>query len=842
MISRSRIVERLRKGTQGPLTVITGPPGAGKTMAVVSWATTAGAAPGPVAWVSLQQGDEHPETFWPMVVAAFHQAGVKVPWNGPDQESALTDLARYVAECGHPVVLLLDNLHVSHGSEVSRELARLLGNARPWLRLVVTARRDPPLPLHRYHLARELTEVRVEHLAFSGREAEQLLAQHKVRLTPASLRALLRRTEGWAAGLRLAAITLEGHPDLDGFVTQFTGDDKSVVAYLIEEVLNAQPDDRRRLLLATCVPDRVNAELAGELAGAEAGRSFAAMVDDNAFAIQLDHGWYRYHPMFAEALRLVLRHEAPGDLALLNRRAAAWFAREGSFLDAVRHAARARDWTYASRLIVDSLEVGQLLGLRPDRSLTTAMGAMPGLPAHEAMEIEPALVTAAVAGARGDEDACVTALESASRLIDRSPDAGALPARLAVGLIRLAGQPARDPDRSRTLDEVEALLQRLPAKQLEEHPEVGALVLGARGRLRLEEGRLGEAANAYGAAVTAALKIDGKVLRRSYLAYLSLIEGLRGRPARAAELAMRAEQLPERTAPPGAAVVHLASAWVALHQVEPVRLKHELSKAQAALTLFPDDFLTGLHVLTTAQAGLVAELPEQALDAARGAVRAPAWLRRRLALTQAEAHALLGQTTAAKALAGEPDGLPATMVLAHAAQRAGEHAESARAVRGVLVEPGALPADVRLDAWLLDACLSYQSGDILRGRRSLDRALRLGEREQLLLPFARSKSWLQPLLRHDPQLARPYLRFLARLHIAPQIDAASAEGVVYGKLSERELDVLRYLSKVMTTEEIAVQMYVSVNTVKTHLKSIYRKLAVTRRGEAVRRAKQLSLM
>ncbi|TYB70433.1 hypothetical protein FXF51_03360 [Nonomuraea sp. PA05] len=488
---------------------------------------------------------------------------------------------------------------------------------------------------------------------------------------------------------------------------------------------------------------------------------------------------------------------------------------------------------------------------------------MPDTVPHLAGAPEPAVVAAALARAGGDEESCAAALETAQALIDRSPATASPSLRMSIGLVRLADPQPREADLSRTLTEVEALLQQAPAHSLDQHPEIEALVLAARGSLELRQGRLNEAVAALRAAVEPAALAGGDFLYRHCLGQLALAEGLRGRPARACELAAQAEQLPDPGPVPAGrrgAAAHLASAWVAIQRVEPGRAKQELSKAQAAVRQCPDAVMAGVHALISAQARLLEGLPRQALEETREAVQEPPgggrepreaavslepWLRRRLLLLQAEAHAALGEPAQARACAeraGDADDLRKPLALAVAALSEGRPGEAAQAVHAVLTEPGMVPLDVRLDALLLDVRLAYQNGDPSRGRRMLDRALRLGDREQALLPFARSKPWLQPLLRHDPYLVRPYQRFLARLRLAPDSGEEELDTAMYGRLSARELDVLQHLTKVMTTEEIAAQMYVSVNTVKTHLKSIYRKLAVTRRAEAVRRAKHLSLV
>ncbi|WP_165503123.1 AAA family ATPase, partial [Actinomadura fibrosa] len=364
VIARDELSARFEDGVRGPLTVVTGPPGAGKTVAAAAWA--AGRAGGPVAWISLESADHEPETFWEHVLAALETAGIaglpasERPFQG---EVLRAGLAAALAERSSPAVLVLDDFHPPAGSCLAGDLDRVLRDAWPGLRLVLISRTDPPLPLHRHRLAGALTEIRSDALAFGEREVRGLLAHHGVALTAGSVRALRRRTEGWAAGLRLAAMSMEGHPDPDAFAAAFAGDDRAVVDYLMAEVLDAQPRGIRRLLLTLGVLDRFNAELAAELAGPCEGRLFAALVRQNAFVLPLGHGWYRYHHVFGAALHLTLCHEDPVEASRLHRRVADWYDRHGRVEDAVRHALLAADWPYACRLIVGGLAIGRLLGL-----------------------------------------------------------------------------------------------------------------------------------------------------------------------------------------------------------------------------------------------------------------------------------------------------------------------------------------------------------------------------------------------------------------------------------------------------------------------------------------------
>ena len=275
MVPRPRLQERIDEGTAGPLTVVTGPPGAGKTMAVASWAA---ARPGPVAWITLDHYDSNPKVFWATVVAALRNAGVTLRrvsaaparTAGADHVFLLR-LASELAAQDPPVALVLDDLHLVAGAGLMDGLQYLLRNARPGLRLVVCSRTDPLLPLYRYRLAGELTEIRASELAFSVPEASLLMAQHGITLPPRTLELLTNLDEGWAAGLRLAAISIGDHPDPGQFIKELAAENSAVAGYLVEEALNNQPPEIRDLLLKTSILDRVNSGIAGELTGHEQG-------------------------------------------------------------------------------------------------------------------------------------------------------------------------------------------------------------------------------------------------------------------------------------------------------------------------------------------------------------------------------------------------------------------------------------------------------------------------------------------------------------------------------------------------------------------------------------------
>jgi LuxR family maltose regulon positive regulatory protein len=864
VIPRPRLQARLSRGAHGPLTVVTGPPGAGKTIAVATWAAAA-TTPGPIAWVSLDGADHQPELFWPHVVAAMRLAGIDgLPGPPPACGDSVFHAALASALSGResPVVLVLDDFQPDRHSHLAAEVASFVRNTGPVLRLVIITRRDPRLPLHHYRLTGELTEVRAADLAFGERETRALLAQHGVALSAASVRALRARTEGWAAGLRLAAMSMQGHPDPDDFAADFAGDDRTVVGYLMEEVIEAQPPELRRLLVATSIAERFNAALAAELAGVDAGRRFTSsvesLIEQNAFVVPLGHGWYRYHHIFRESLNLILRHESPGELLDLHRRAAVWFERNGLLADAVRQAVQAEDWRYASWLIVDQLAIGVVAGLRAGPSLADLADKIPAHALSVATEPEPALVVAAAELARGDHAGSAAGLRRAERLLAALPEEQAPSARLAAVVLRLA-QPVIHPETLRNmLRTLEELVDRLPGTPLSDHPEMQALLLCGRGTVEMWDGRLVAAAAAFRSALPAAAESGGDLLRRRCMGDLALVEALLGRFGQAAKLASKAAQLPEISVLPAGrrvAAAHLAQAWAALAHCRPNETRLELAKARLALRAAPDDLMLALCGLVAAKMEIAVGAPERAqavlLAAKQHATELP-WLDHRLTVMEAEAHTAgdaAGDAAEAARRAGGAAAADSALALAHAYFCAGDYEAASRTLRPVLSDSIVAADDVRMEAWLLDARLAFQTEDESRGRRSLDRALRLGEREQLALPLHMSRSWLSSVLRHNPELTRPHQRLFNGLSLGVggwgggrRAAPGGSENGTREQLSARELDVLRRLTEMLTTEEIAAEMFLSINTVKTHLKSIFRKLAVTRRGDAVRRAQQLELL
>ena len=875
LVPRPRVEKLIAQGAEGPVTTVTGPPGAGKTVALALWA--AGRAPaGPVAWVTIDDYDNRPRVFWSYVLAALARAGVSVPrgMSATARRYAIDHdfLLRFVslvAAQDPPVTLVLDDVHLLTAPKVLDGLAYVRTHAGPGLRLVVSSRMDPLLSLHRYRLTGELTEIRAGDLAFTIPEARLLMAQHGITLSAQALECLTRRAEGWAAIMRLAAISMDGHADPDQFVKELIADDSAVAGFLVEEVLNAQPAHVRDFLLKTSILDRVNEHVAGALVD---DSRYAAVLPDlvraNPLVQRDDSGWYRYHSLFAAVLRLKLRREYPGEVTRLHLRAARWYRRSGLLAEAVRHAGEAGDWVFAARTVVDELALGQLMDPRGNESLAEGFQRMPR--DREGTQAQPWLVAAAIDFGRARDAASEVGLDAAERLLGRLPAGDEVPSRLAAALIRL-GLSRRGGDRDAAAAAVSAardLVEALPEEELARHPGIRAHVLAGHAAVEFWSGRFDAASALFEAGAAAGRNAERE--QADCLGHLALIEMLRGRLSRAEELAAEATGRPgddiDRSPGPTSQAAEVVLASVYLERNDLPRARRWLKRALDALRARPDPLIGAAASLVAARHSLAEGRGRAALEIVDQAAQGwspPAWIEARLTVLRAQAHAAMADFRSAidtARQAGPESSLDASVTLARALLSAGDPQAARHALpRTLPARPSEAESDrFLLAAWLLDAHLGYGSGDPAHGRRSLQHALRLGEPEQLRLPFAMERRWLRPVLRRDPELAQPYRRLLEPELVDPGAGSARPLGdrlpgtrapgpgadapVIVEPLSEREREVLEHVSAMETTAEIAAEMYISVNTVKTHLKSINRKLAVSHRSQAVRRARQFGLL
>jgi len=439
-VSRPGLFDRL--GGSARVSVVSGAAGSGKTVLLQSWIGEASLA-GHAAWVDAGRDVRDPQPFWLSVVSALRTTGpgselVRAVSAAPDLDGwALVErLLDDLAPLEERLWLVIDDVHELDPDQALRQLELLLMRAPPGLRFVLATRHDLRLGLHRLRLKGELAEIRAGDLRFTLAEAAELFAAAGLELPASAVAVLHERTEGWAAGLRLAALAAAAHPDPERFAAGFSGTERTVAEYLLAEVLERQSEQVRRLLLRTSILDRVNGELADLLTGDQgAERVLQDLETANAFVTSLDgeRSWFRYHQMFAGLLRLELRRTTPGEVAGLHRAAAGWLAGHGHPAEAIRHAQAAQDWALAARL---------LAGHWPGLYLDGQAGAI-----HELVAAFPvgladadaglAVVAAADELVRGSLEAAERYLSLAENGLESLPEAGQGQVRLLLAVVRL---------------------------------------------------------------------------------------------------------------------------------------------------------------------------------------------------------------------------------------------------------------------------------------------------------------------------------------------------------------------------------------------------------------------
>ena len=437
LVARPRLIDLLSRGAETALTLVSAPAGFGKTSLLADWLATAGADGRAAAWLSLDQRDNDPALFWTYLVAALKTA---VPGLGgsappllesppPPMEVVLATLLNDLGGVSNEVVLVLDDYHVIDARDVLDGMAFLLEHLPPQLHLVIASRADPALPLARLRGRGELVEIRATDLRFTPEEAAAYLnGVMGLGLTAEDVTALEGRTEGWIAALQLAALSIRGRDDVAGFIAGFAGDDRYIVDYLVEEVLQRQSDHVRHFLLQTSILDRLSGPLCDAVTGRDGGKAMLEALDrGNLFLVPLDdrRQWYRYHQLFADVLQAHLLDERPEDLPELHRRASAWYEQNGEPSEAIRHALAAEDFERAADLV--ELAAPATLQYRQDVTLRRWLEALP----EELLRVRPVLSNAYAGSllSRGEVEGVESYLQDAERWLD--PTTGGPPESLA---------------------------------------------------------------------------------------------------------------------------------------------------------------------------------------------------------------------------------------------------------------------------------------------------------------------------------------------------------------------------------------------------------------------------
>lgn len=865
VVSRPRLLALLDDGAQQLLTLVSAPAGAGKTTLLAAWSSE-GQRPGPAAWLSLDPGDNEPARFWAHTLAALCRSGAVpatsalrslTPRPGSEQ-TFLPLLVRGLAELPTPVVLILDDVQELTDASVLQELELLVRHAPPQLRLVLATRVDPPLPLQRLRVSGQLAQLRQADLAFTTAEAADLLAtcDPQPKLSEDDLALLQARTEGWAAGLRLAALSLQDQPDPHRFVTEFAGDDQSIADYLVGEVLDRQPEELRSFLLRTCIVEELDGDLADALTGGHDGEwTLARLARANTFVQALGpHGrFYRYHQLFAGLLRCELRREAPDQVAGLHRRAAHWYASRGLVIDAIEQALTAGDGREAADMM---LEHGLSLILRGEAAMLGHLGGR--LPA-ELVRSDPelALLAASDGILSADHETASAHLRLAQQregLVDQDRR-GRFVVLLAV-LRSAVAWPVGDVEEVLAAGH-EALAVQALAGARGGDDDGRAVTLSNLGAAELWAGDLDAAEVHLREGQAVAQRAGLGSLQLSCMSQLAVLHAMRGALGQALRLGTNAGELAAQhgwSSSVQAAGSYLALAWVHYQRDDLVEASRYLDQAaamsaadhqpvnlavailQARLQRARGDTAGALATLGSARRNLTGWKP-------------PAHLWRWLILTEAELHSAGGPTHPARELLETLDqSIPLdageAAVLARM-QLAEDDPTGAAATLASCLDGAALSDQVApVEAWLVDALASDTLADRDRAAASLERALTLAEREGFRRSFLDAGAPARSLLaryRHRVPSCWSYLDGLLQAS-AESAWMAPLPPALIAQLTERERTVLRYLPSLMTYEEIASDLYVSVNTVKSHAYGVFRKLGVSGRRQAVRSARELRLL
>jgi LuxR family maltose regulon positive regulatory protein len=857
-VVRRRLTAQLEAGVAGPLTLLSAPAGYGKTQAVAVWAAHRAATPASglvepdATLLSLSLRDDHrsPRRFWVDSLTTLADAGLDlVGVAGPSGRSdgrLVEAVAAAIADREAPLIWVLDCAEQDLGHAVAEDLERLMSRSDGRLRLVLLTRADPPLPLHRYRMSSSVTELRASDLVFTHSEVATLMERVGIDVAVEDVATLHSRTGGWPAGIRFATLALSSADDVTRALSEFRGDTGNVAAYLMNEVLRHQDPAMADFMLHTSIVDEMTAPVVAALTGrACTPGELEEMAARTCFLDPVPGrpGRYAYLSLFRQFLRSQLAWSDPDLETGLHRSSALHLAANGEPLLGVRHAVEAGDWILACDLLVDRIGVCGLVAGPLSPELRQTFAAVPTTVEGPG----PALARAALSLHGLDLPECNSAMAQAATYMERA-GVGRSGAAVLAHRCLAAIAASLDDDPTSALDTVVSAESAVRATAEQDAGHLSTVVVGllasARARVLLLQGDLAAARRALEDGVRVTDGTPLHTLHQDLQGMAALVAAMTGQLRLAAQATHRLLGRPAGDEPPWSALVALA--WIRMDEYV-LPAVEQLLDGPHAEGGFDAPVLTAVVSLLRARLETAQGHPQVARAGLRaGAVAAArfgsdTWLQRTLLAEEAATHLAEDRPEEALALLeGHRAGPEADLALHHALALAGHEVPDL---------PAALSR--RLSSWPLTqqvawTCLLAEQherhGDHVGALEHLSAALRLSASERLRRPFLEADSPVLELVAQASPRATRWLRIPAppahnvsanppgQLHLTGEV------------LTPKEFEVLSYLAVLYTTEEIAEAMFVSVNTVRSHIRSLLRKLAVTRRNDAVRKAWDLGLL